>query len=461
MAGWTNFNQLVREEVTLASEDGREMPDPQQWLARVEAAGDDEQKLSDLWEQLLALSMRDDFGFEEPNDLHTIRAQRPSPVTLPDCTLDDDQLLDRLYGAWLGRCCGCALGKPVEHFMSPHNDLSSRQRIKQYLAAISPDEYPLCDYFPMTSPAQEQTGKLICKPSTREHIAFMQTDDDIRYTVLGQMVLLEKGICFTSWDVAQTWWEHLPYRMVCTAETQAYRNLVMRYHFQTHKDTSCVDWQWVATQHNPYREWIGADIRVDSWGYACPGDPALAAELVWRDARISHVKNGIYGAMFMAAMIASAFACDDPLTIIHAGLAQIPATCRLYQQMQQVIAICQKQDCDLVAFEQVYDQIETLLGHYHPVHTNNNAAVVVAAMLLGRHDFEKVITLAVMGGWDSDCNGATAGSIMGAMLGAKHLPEKWTARLNDTLNSSVIDYHPIAISECARRSFQIVQEARG
>ena len=38
-------------------------------------------------------------------------------------------------------------------------------------------------------------------------------------------------------------------------------------------------------------------------------------------------------------------------------------------------------------------------------------------------NLEKVITLAVMGGWDSDGTGATAGSIIGAMLGAKRCVE--------------------------------------
>jgi ADP-ribosylglycohydrolase len=216
----------------------------------------------------------------------------------------------------------------------------------------------------------------------------------------------------------------------------------------------------VATHENPYREWIGADIRVDSWGYAAPGNPELAAEFAWRDARISHVKNGIYGAMLMAAMISAAFVLDEPMAIVEAGLREIPQRSRLYVEMRQVIDICKKHGCDHRKFEAVHEEIYALLGHYHAVHTNNNAALVVAALLLGGHDFQKVITIAVMGGWDSDCTGATAGSIAGAMLGAKRLPAKWTGRLNDKLLSQVDGYHPIAISECARRSAEIARKVR-
>jgi len=48
-----------------------------------------------------------------------------------------------------------------------------------------------------------------------------------------------------------------------------------------------------ATHMNPYREWIGAQIRADLWGYISPGYPAQAASFAWRDATISHSRNGI------------------------------------------------------------------------------------------------------------------------------------------------------------------------
>lgn len=338
--------------------------------------------------------------------------------------------------------------------------LTSRQRIKSFLLGCSSEEYPLRYYFPGTSSAQATTGALICPQSTREHIAHMETDDDIRYTVLGQKVLMEKGADFTTRDIMEMWINELPYALVCTAETQAYRNFVARYRVTPWCDPTPlnIDWLWVATNQNPYREWIGAQIRADSWGYAAPGNPELAADFAWRDARMSHIRNGIYGEMFVAAMIAAGFALDDPLKVVQAGLAEIPRRSRLYLEMKQVIEICRKHNYSAAAFENVLDDIWALLGHYHPVHTNNNAALVVAALLLGGRDYEKVVTIAVMGGWDTDCNGATSGSIFGAMHGAKAIPAKWKDPLHDTLYSRIFDYHPIAISECARRSVDIARK---
>lgn len=460
MPGWDKLRSLVEYEFTQSREEGRDLSDEDALRDEFKAAGDDETALLEVWNKLLALPQRDDFAFDEPSDLTTIQALRPDgPRKLP-VTDDPSVLFDKMYGAWLGRCAGCALGKPVEGFMGAHNGLSSKERIKNYLTAIDADEYPLNNYFPQHSPAEEQTGKVGCHLSTREEIAFMESDDDIRYTVIGQLVMRQKGAQFTTEDVANAWISHLPYKMVCTAETQAYRNLVNRYewHVGSHWGAAQgVDWDWVATYQNPYREWIGAQIRADSWGYAAPGCPELAADFAWRDARLSHVKNGIYGEMLCAALIAAAFAVNEPQAIIEAALCEIPQTSRLYQEMREVIAICEKHDNDFAQFEGVLDEIYALLGHYHAVHTNNNAAIVIAALLLGGYDLEKVITFAVMGGWDSDCNGATAGSIAGAMIGAKALPEKWIAPLHDTLNSQIIGYHPIAISECARRSVEIAK----
>ena len=459
LRGWDSARNVIKIEAQQSLEEGRD-PEGVERI-RAEAAGLDDsehEKLAGLWYAMQELPLRKDFAFVEPSDLETIRSERSKAASLPAITYGDDELFDRMHGAWLGRCAGCALGKPVESFGGSHNNLTSRGRIKTYLTAIAAGEYPIHDYIPGSSPALPQTGRLMESDlSTREKIAFMESDDDIRYTVMAQQVLLEHGAAFTSVNVAQVWMQ-LGYLHFCTAETQAYRNLTIRYRTPFVSPTDLdIDWDWVATNQNPYREWIGAQIRADSWGYAAPGNPELAAEFAWRDARISHAKNGIYGEMFCAAMIAAGFAEHDPLKVVEAGLAQIPRRSRLHQEMRDTIEICREHGFRASEFDAVFDKIYERLGHYNFVHTNNNAALVVAALLLGQDDFEKTIAIAVMGGWDTDCNGATAGSIWGAMFGAERIPKKWSAPLNDTLYSLIPDYHPIAISECARRSVKIAK----
>jgi ADP-ribosylglycohydrolase len=451
LIGWATSEQMLKEEVRQLTEEGR---DPQ-WIKDCLDQAKGKRTDAEIWEELQAAPRLKSFPFREPNDLEGIRGERGEGMRHRSIGYSDDVLRDRMLGAWLGRCCGCILGKPVEGLMGPADGLSSWERIKIYLQAIAPGEYPLNNYFPLRSPAEERAGKVGCPSSCRENLAFVESDDDIRYTVIGQQILLSKGLGFTTLDVMKEWMRVLPYLLVCTAETQAYRNYVLRYLHYGQKAEP--DWTWVATHQNPYREWIGAQIRADSWGYAAPGYPELAAELAWRDARMSHVKNGIYGEMFVAAMIAAAFVLDDPLAVVEAGLAEIPQASRLHHDVRWTIDLCRAHDFKPEAYEAVFQGLYRQLGHYDSVHTNNNAALVVAALLLGGHDFEKVITIAVMGGWDTDCNGATCGSIFGAMHGSGEIPAKWKAPLHDTLYSEINGYHPIAISECARRSFEIAK----
>lgn len=468
MAGWANARLLVEEEFRQSIEEGKTSEGVDDIRRRFDEASTDQERES-LHAELLALPVREDFPFVEPDDLDGIRALRAEPSrTRTSDRADLGDLDDAMHGAWLGRSIGCALGKPVEAYMSSFNGLASWERQREYLTAIAPDEWPLRDYVPATSPAESRTGTLWCPPSTREHIAFMETDDDIRYTVLGQMILARYGTGFSSADVARTWLDRLPYNWVCTAETQAYRNLVAHYDavrdqdpaFET-EDPADIDWARVAGTLNPYREWIGAQIRVDSYGYAAPGNPELAAELAYRDARISHVKNGIYGAMFCAAMIAEAFVTDDVRRIIEVGLSQIPASSRLHAAIRQTVEICDAHDGDFAQFEAVIVDLYDAFGSYHATHTINNAAVVVASLLMSAGDFNDAVTFSVMAGWDTDCNGATVGSIVGAMRGASGIPAKWSDPLNDTLNSSIAGYHPIAISECARRSVALLDTPEG
>jgi ADP-ribosylglycohydrolase len=268
-------------------------------------------------------------------------------------------------------------------------------------------------------------------------------DDDTDYTVLGLHILEEDGVNFEPKHVALQWLNHFPYHRVYTAERVAYRNFVTEI------------WPPESARYvNPYREWIGAQIRADAWGYAAPGWPEKAAEMAWRDACISHTKNGIYGEMFFAALIAAAMATEDLREAVEIAAAEVPARCRLREAIDDTVAWC-AENSDWPA---TFELIRTKYGHYHPVHTINNAALVLMGLLHSDGDFGRAISIAVMGGWDTDCNGATAGSVMGAILGASRLPRRWVEPLHDTLESALEGMNVNKVSDLAARTVAVAEQ---
>ncbi|MDZ4197841.1 MAG: ADP-ribosylglycohydrolase family protein, partial [Kiritimatiellia bacterium] len=88
-------------------------------------------------------------------------------------------------------------------------------------------------------------------------------------------------------------------------------------------------------------------------------------------------------------------------------------------------------------------------------HTISNAQIVAMGLLYGEGDFEKAITRAVFPCLDTDCNGATVGSIIGMMQGIEALPSKWTSVMNDTIHTGLAGYHVSRISQLSEEMFEL------
>lgn len=431
----TTMLNLAQEEVRQLREEGAEVAALEALLAEVEGADDARRAeiASAFWAAAEPLRAALHNSATEPSNLAGIRAARADgPRRLRG--IHDDVLADRLLGAWLGRCAGCMLGKPVEG--------RTREQIEVILGAAGWSE--LDNYFPPLDPAPE--GMYYPRPDDPcllGNIAYSARDDDTDYTVLGFHLLEAHGPDFTTANVADAWLNRLPYHQTYTAERVAYRNLVDEVPIP---DT--------ATVMNPYREWIGAQIRADGFGYGAPGWPEKAAEFAFRDAALSHTKNGIYGEMYFAALIAACLVGDNLQEAIHIALTEVPAQSRFAEMVRHVVAWC-AQDAD---WDTTWKRIMAAYGNYHPVHTINNAALVLAGLLHSGGDFGRAICLSVWGGLDTDCNGATAGSVMGALLGAAALPKQWTEPLQDTLHSAVQGFHVNRISHLAQRTMEVAEK---
>ena len=440
ISGYTTPYELLKEEFRQKKEEGfRIPPDAEKKFALIDRNSPvDENAYEEIYSLLNGAPMREDFPFVEPNELDEIRNARPERKQRKFVlNLNDDELLDKYHGAWLGRSVGCALGKPVE--------CRDWRKIRQYL--IQHGDWPLTDYISGRK-VENQVLDPWSERSQRENIAFMESDDDIRYTLIGLMLFERKGKEFTSRDIAELWSQTLPMNFVCTAERQALMN------FNNHRFGWEFDKHYTSTFNNPYREWIGAQIRGDFFGFMAPGDPERAAEYAYRDACWTHVKNGIYGEMFFAALEAAAFVESDPAKLVETALGEIPANCRLSAAIHEALAEIPKYK-NMEAFMEWHGKV---YADMHCVHTINNAVLCIAALFFGGMNPDRSICESVTGGLDTDCNGATVGAIAGIVSGQRNFGGTLAARLHDTIRAEFCEFQEISMSDLAKRTLAVYRK---
>jgi ADP-ribosylglycohydrolase len=397
-----------------------------------------------LFLQIKQLPMQRGYAFDEPSELSSIKAKRKIASINKAISDSDNASFNKIYGGWIGRCAGCLLGQPVEWW--------TRERIRGLLD--STENWPVSRYISSDiSVALREKYKVVDQGkvygSNRinwiNNVDGMPEDDDTNYTILALKLLEEKGRDFVPEDVGEMWLKNLPVFHTCTAERIAYKNML-----------NLIPPPMSAEFQNPYREWIGAQIRADLYGYINPGDPEMAAEMAWRDACISHTKNGIYGAMYVAAMIAHAFVSTDAKEMVFTGLSQIPQNSRLYKQVMSTV----KSVDEGASLEGIFDRIHKAYDQRDPhcwTHVIPNAMIVTASLLTAHGDFGRAIGGSISCGFDTDCNGATVGSIMGIMLGANALPAAWKDPLRDTVRSGVDGFAVSSISDLAKRTVKFIK----
>ncbi|TXS16155.1 ADP-ribosylglycohydrolase family protein [Streptomyces sp. ms191] len=344
------------------------------------------------------------------------------------------ELADRILGGWTGRIAGNMLGKPVEQ-----GDHWTPGHIDAYLRLT--DALPLTDYLP---PPPPDAAGFELRPEwpqcVRGRIHGSCRDDDVDYAILGLHLLETRGFSFTTEQVGELWLLRLPYLQTFTAERVAYRNLA-----------NGLGPPLTATYDNPYQEWIGALIRADVYGWTSPGDPRRAASLARRDAVLSHTGNGVYGAMWAAALIAAAFVAPDVRTALETALERIPASSRLARTVRGTIALYESG----TPWSDTLAELAARTAGLGWIHVLPNAAVLTAGLLYGEGDFTRTIALTVRGGLDTDSNGATAGSVAGVLCGAAAIPPQWGEPLADLVRSAVFGFDGARIGELAERTVRL------
>jgi len=398
-------------------------------------------------ERIATLPLREDWPYVEPNDWAgiVVACDRDRPQE-PLRAVEANDIARRVEAAFLGSVCGCMLGKPLE--INP-----TLPEIRRVLEPLG--EWPLTDY------VTERGAHAFDRPphpdwteTVRENVRWVAPDDDINYTVLGMLLLEQHGVKFTRQDLLRLWFKHLPPGFTWGPE----RTTLMKATLDTlpfaEPDPSDETLEVWASVLNPHDEFCGALIRADAYGFAAAGNPSLAAELAWRDAGLTHRRTGIYGTMFVAAAIATAFVAKEPLEIFETSLRFVPRESRFYAIVSD-------------SLEEVSHASDWLDG-YHRIHGKyrqySHCAVYqeVGTLINTLRFSENVgdgICKQVMQGNDTDSFGATAGSILGAFFGPGHLEERWLEPFNDDIRTKLAGFPERSLATLSQRMGKLPEVA--
>ena len=350
---------------------------------------------------------------------------------------EHDAMRDRLRSAWQGRISGCLLGKSVE-VLSFRTGLAG---LRSYLKAAG--ALPLRDYVPLVEGTPVGALAQAC---CRGNIRRAEPDDDINYTVLALLLLEQEGIDFQTANVARYWLNLLPAGGTWTAERAAYRTLLDRMdnEFVNGADAG---FDLADCSDNAFNDWIGAQIRADLYGWVCPGRPDLAADLAARDASLSHRGEGVNSARFVAALGAAIPAHSSLDAAFDAALGQVPDV--------SGVASAARLGRKLAGCADAVDRLHEHFAGLPPVHTLNNLAIVTWALFSADGDFGAAIGNAVAAGWDTDCNGATVGGLIG--LTGIPIPEHWTGPWAGRVGVSLAGHSELQLDELVGRTAAVAR----
>ncbi len=413
----------------------------------------DERAGSDEWQKLEQAVIDLDDATEPPGEpwaLDAIRALRPEKRTDRYAkTLSETEIREKIKGAWYGRVAGCTLGKPVEAFLSEEHSRQNLHKhlqeagcwpVDDYIATAAVDSY--WRYLEANDINPHWLNNPACRAALKENLEYAPEDDDVRYTIVALEKVKRYGRDFDIEDTLM-FYNYLLKNKV----SDITRDRIILFRMLGMEFPQCVRFM------NAMRESLGPQIRSDLYGYINPGHPEEAARMAWNEAAGTGSESGIYGALWIAAAIASAFVETDVEHIIRCGMEQIPATSRLYRELDATIDVCQHLGSD---FERIMDDIERRTDHYHCIHAINNCCIIAAALLASDGDFSKSICFATQAGYDTDCNAAHAGSVAGILAGYSGIPSRWIDPLNDSAETIIPGMENVLISNLVRETITLL-----
>ena len=343
--------------------------------------------------------------FNTYTDWEVYERQIRFPPSAP-VDVSGDDFAARILAGWTAQIVGGALGTALEGYTS--------QKLRETFGEIR---------------------GYVRKPNTY--------NDDITFEIAFLNAFDKRGYGVTSGDIAEEWVALVPSGW--SAEEIALKNI----RIGVYPPES-------GTFRNPFREWIGAQMRGAVCGMVAPGDPKRAAELAWKDAVVSHSNNGVLGEMFNAVLASMAFTERDVRAVIRKAVDMIPADSEYYDFVSTALAWCVEHD----DWRKTWERCEMKFREYNWVHAYPNAMAEVVALWYGNGDFDETMHIIAMAGQDVDCNAAQIGCVLGIMHGPAAIDRKWTDPIGDQLDTYLRGMKNMSIRRLADWTVAAVRKHR-
>ncbi len=296
-------------------------------------------------------------------------------------------LQDKLHGMWIGQLIGNAAGRSTEgHYDGPE---------------------------PNPAPSV---------PWLIKQVWDADDDTDIEYVALH--TLETYGFDCNTADIREQWLEHVAADGIYIANKQAWY-LMLDGHLPPETGSRTYNQHWYS---------IDAQIGTETLGALSPGLPQVAADLTARFAQVTNAGHAVHAAQFYAVLYSEAFFESDVAQLITIGLEAMPIQSRTTDVVTDVL---EWHRIDLVdgvpdwrttrsKLYQKYQGPDSFGRYYNWVESTINTGATVLALLYGQGDFKETVQIAVLAGWDCDCNPATAGGLLGIINGLSQLPADLT-----------------------------------
>ncbi|NIA31303.1 MAG: hypothetical protein GWP06_15515, partial [Actinobacteria bacterium] len=247
--------------------------------------------------------------------------------------------------------------------------------------------------------------------------AEIPANDDLVLQVLWLKVLEEKGPALTSEDLADAWLE------LCWYTCNEYGI------FLKNRRLGLIPPVTGSYDNHFWESGMGCPIRSEIWGYVFPGAPDIAASYAEKDGLLDHTGQSVGAEKMFAAMASMAFMVSDTRQLAEMFLHYLPAG-TVIERLTRETFRCYDNGLSL---REARERLLVLGGHPEACDSQINVPFTFLGLLYGENDLQKTLLAALSCGYDTDCTMATAGALIGQILGASRIPEELKEPIGDKL----------------------------